>query len=420
MKLSRGILILMTGITLILQPVLSQETSQGTKTLNLFMDCFHCDMTYVRQELPFISFVRDPQLADIHILVTESQTGGGGNKFFLNFIGMKDFNGNDFEYTMTTNLSDTDDDIRKALIKPVKAGVLQYFSKAGLLDQLDIRIEGSEIKNADEMTIDRWNKWVFQIETGSEFQKEESQNEYSLDTEASIEKITEKWKLRLEGSYEINRENFYDEGEKITNEQDSKDISTDYIRSLTEKWSAGLFGEYSSQTFLNIKNSFLAAAGIEYDFFPWSECNRRVFAVRYMAGAQNVSYMEETIYDKISETLFGESLILNLQLIQPWGEIRLGVEGRHYFHDFSKTRLVAGLDLSLRVTKNLSVFSRLETQVVHDQLYLPKGDASLEDILLRRRKLATTYEIAGEFGFRFTFGSIYNNVVNERFIEMHY
>jgi hypothetical protein len=52
---------------------------------------------------------------------------------------------------------------------------------------------------------------------------------------------------------------------------------------------------------------------------------------------------------------------------------------------------------------------------VHDQLYLPKGDTSIEDLLLRRRKLATTYEISGRFGFRFTFGSIYNSVVNERF-----
>jgi len=39
----------------------------------------------------------------------------------------------------------------------------------------------------------------------------------------------------------------------------------------------------------------------------------------------------------------------------------------------------------------------------------------LEDVLLRRRKMATDYEIRIEFGIQFTFGSIYNNVVNERF-----
>lgn len=406
---------LLLGFCLIMQTAISQEGDQNTGIINLFIDCFHCDNTFVRQELPFISFVRDPQLADVHIMVTESNTGGGGNKFFLNFIGMKNFEGMDFEYSVTTNQSDTDDDIRRALLQPIKAGILPYYSKAGLLDQLKIDIEGSENKKADDMIIDRWNKWVFRIESGSEFQKEESQNEYSVDTEASIEKITEKWKTRLEGSYEINRENYFDEGEKITNNQDKKDISAEFIKSLTTKWSAGITGEYSSQTFLNIRNSFLVAGGIEYDFFPWDECNRRVFALRYMAGIQNVSYMEETIYDKTDEILTGESLILNLQFIQPWGEIRMGLEGRHYFNDFSKNRLIGGLDLSIRVTKNLGVFTQIESQVVHDQLYLPKGDASLEDVLLRRRKLATTYEIRGEIGLRFTFGSIYNNVVNERF-----
>jgi hypothetical protein len=74
-----------------------------------------------------------------------------------------------------------------------------------------------------------------------------------------------------------------------------------------------------------------------------------------------------------------------------------------------------GSDFSIRLTKQLSVYTEIYSQVIHDQLYLPKGDASLEDVLLKRRKLATTYEISCELGLRFTFGSIYSNVVNERF-----
>jgi hypothetical protein len=71
--------------------------------------------------------------------------------------------------------------------------------------------------------------------------------------------------------------------------------------------------------------------------------------------------------------------------------------------------------MSVRLAKQLSVYFEIESEIIHDQLYLPKGDASLEDVLLRRRKLATTYEISGNIGIRFTFGSIYNSVVNERF-----
>jgi hypothetical protein len=106
---------------------------------------------------------------------------------------------------------------------------------------------------------------------------------------------------------------------------------------------------------------------------------------------------------------------VHLELIQPWGEISVGLEGRHYFHDFSKNSLTLESDFSIRITKNLSVYCEVQSEIIHDQLYLPSGDASRDDILLERRKLATTYEVSGQLGFRFTFGSIYNNVVNERF-----
>ena len=140
-----------------------------------------------------------------------------------------------------------------------------------------------------------------------------------------------------------------------------------------------------------------------------------VFVFRYMVGISNYTYNEVTIYDKLTETLYSQALQLELEIIQPWGRIETRMEGRHYFHDFSKNRLTLDSEISVRLTKQLSVYSEIEYQLIHDQMYLPKGNASLEDVLLRRRKMATDYEIRIEFGIQFTFGSIYNNVVNERF-----
>jgi hypothetical protein len=393
----------------------SQEPEKKTRIINFFLDCYHCDFTFVRQELDFVSFVREPQLADVHILVTESNTGGGGSKFFFNFIGLKEFKGLDYDYTIITNQSDTEDDIRKALLKIIKIGILPYYSKTDFLDNINIDLEESGNRKAGDMVIDRWNKWVFSLESGGEFQKEESQNKYSLDTQASAERITEEWKTSLEASYEFNRENYFDEGTKITNKQDTKQLSAELIKSLTEKWSAGVFGEYSSRTFLNIKNKFSTATGIQYNLFPWKECNRRVFAIGYGIGLDIYDYNDTTIYAKMHETYLSEILLINLELVQPWGEISVGIEGQHLFRDFSKNHLTLESDISLRLTKNFSVYCEIQSQLIHDQLYLPKGDASLEDILLERRKLATTYEVSGRIGFRFTFGSIYNNIVNERF-----
>ncbi|HUX59519.1 MAG TPA: hypothetical protein VMV77_21275 [Bacteroidales bacterium] len=393
----------------------SQENSKLSSPASFFLDCEDCDFTFVRQELPFVSFVRDPQLADVHILVTDSNTGSGGNKYFLNFIGLKEFKGLSYDYTMTSKQSDTDNDVRKTLLKLIKIGILPYYSKTDFLDQLNIDLEESNNKRADEMVTDAWNKWVFNIESEVELQKEKSQNQYSVNINANAGKVTEEWKTKFEVSYELNQENYFDNGEKITNKQDAKELSTDFIKNLTDKWSAGFFGHYLSSAYLNTKNYYRVSSGIEYNFFPWEECNRRAFIIRYGAGINYINYMEETIYDKLKETLFSEALLLRLKLVQPWGDISVGLEGSHYFHDFSKNRLTLESDFSIRLSKNLSVFCEIQSEVIHDQFYLPKGDASLEDILLKRRKLETTYELSSQIGFRFTFGSIFNNVVNERF-----
>jgi hypothetical protein len=392
-----------------------QGTGQKPGTLNFFLDCEECDFNYVRQELPFISFVRDPQLADIHVLVTDSKTGGGGHKYFLNFIGLKDFKGTNLEYNVITSQTDTEDYIRKELLKSLKTGILQYYAKNGSLDDVKIDINENGNKKAGLQLIDPWNKWVFRFETGGEFQKEESQNAYSITSEIRIEKITEEWKTRIEAESEINRENYYDDDQLISDNQDSRNLTAYLIKSINTKWSTGFFGSYESQTYLNIKHDYGTSAGIEYNFFPWAESNRRIFSIRYNAGFNFINYTEQTIYEKMKETLLSESMLVNLILIQPWGEISVGLEGRHYFHDFSKSRLTLESYFSLRLTKNFSVFCELQSEVIHDQLYLPTGDASREDILLKRRKLATTYEINGSLGLRFTFGSIYNNIVNERY-----
>ena len=55
--------------------------------------------------------------------------------------------------------------------------------------------------------------------------------------------------------------------------------------------------------------------------------------------------------------------------------------------------------------------------MIHDQLSLPKESVATEEILLQRQELATQYEYRLEAGFSYTFGEIYNNVVNPRFSD---
>jgi hypothetical protein len=70
--------------------------------------------------------------------------------------------------------------------------------------------------------------------------------------------------------------------------------------------------------------------------------------------------------------------------------------------------------LSVRVMKGFSVNLSGGFEVINDQISLPKGEASIEEILLGQRQLATNFETNLRFGLSYTFGDLYNNVVNTR------
>ena len=69
----------------------------------------------------------------------------------------------------------------------------------------------------------------------------------------------------------------------------------------------------------------------------------------------------------------------------------------------------------MNVVKGLSVNLYGRYSIIHDQLNLPKGDITDEQLLLQKNELATQYTFWSSIGISYTFGSIYNNIVNSRF-----
>ncbi len=41
-----------------------------------------CDMNYIRQEMPYINYVRDVKEAQVYMLVTRQSTGSGGTVLY--------------------------------------------------------------------------------------------------------------------------------------------------------------------------------------------------------------------------------------------------------------------------------------------------------------------------------------------------
>jgi hypothetical protein len=117
----------------------------------------------------------------------------------------------------------------------------------------------------------------------------------------------------------------------------------------------------------------------------------------------------------MEEGLWHQSLEINTEVKQPWGQIEFNAEFSNYLHDFSKNRLEIYLDITLNLIKGFAFDISGGYSMIHDQLTLPAEDLDLEDILLRRSELATQYNYWLSYGISYTFGSIYNNIVNPRF-----
>jgi hypothetical protein len=164
-----------------------------------------------------------------------------------------------------------------------------------------------------------------------------------------------------------------------------------------------------------VKLSVNPSPALEFNLFPYSESTRRQLRFLYRIGYQGVQYREVTIYDKLSENLWNQSLSVTLDLKEKWGSVSTTLSGSHYFHDIDKNRLNLFTILNVRLFKGLSVFAFGGGSRIHDQLSLPKGSATLEEVLLHIKQLETNYNYFFSVGLSFTFGSIFTNVVNPRF-----
>lgn len=71
-------------------------------------------------------------------------------------------------------------------------------------------------------------------------------------------------------------------------------------------------------------------------------------------------------------------------------------------------------DLGIQLFRGLTLDLSGSASRIRDQINLPAGRATAEEILLLRRELQTDFQYFLSVGLGFTFGSIFSNVVNPR------
>jgi len=403
-------------IAILLLPFLrgySQETTSQPDTLrkdalNVFMEA----TDYVRKEIPYVNYVRDIKDAGVYIISTSQRTGSGGYEFTYFLVGQHEFQGMRDTISFVTTPDETTEGRRQKEVNTLKMGLMRYVSKTPLAKYM--RISFSE-PLSETVSSDKWNSWVFKGSFNGYLNGRKTYNSNYLSGNISGSRITEDWKINLNARYYTNNSKYIIGEDVVKSHSDSKYLTSLIVKSLSDHWSFGGSTTLGSSSYSNKKIYYNLMPGIEYDLFPYSESTRRQLRLLYSAGISLVHYTDSTIYNKIKENLWLHTLSASYEVVQKWGSIDFTLSYSNYFHDWSKNNLSFDGFLSLRVAKGLNVNFGGGASLIHDQLSLVKQDLTYDEILLQRKEIASQYQYFTSFGFSYTFGSIYNNVVNPRF-----
>lgn len=390
----------------------ADSTAQRVDGLRIFIDCDRCDMNYIRDEIPYVNYVREVKEAQLYILETREITGSGGRKYTYAFVGQQEFSGMNDTLVYSSRPDDSRDYQRIWRTQMLKMGLMPYVAKTPLYSEVLI----NHTERVEQQVVeDNWDNWVFELEAEPDFEGEESFKELSLRSSASATKITHDWKLELDFRHRYTRTKYTYDDTLYTNEKSYQGLELLAVKSFGDHWSAGLRAEQLSSSYNNIKLSLDVLPSVEYNLFPYSKSTHRQLRFLYGMGSSLRIYEDTTIYEQIEELLWKQQLQIAYQVQEKWGSVNVSLEGSNFLHDFTKNRIELNGFISIRILKGLSLRLMGGVARINDQLSLVKGEASEAEILLQLQELETTYNIEGGIGLTYTFGSIYNNIVNPRF-----
>ena len=376
--------------------------------LNVFMEA----SDYIRKEIPWVNYVRDIHDAGVYIISTSQVTGSGGWEYSYFFVGQKENAGLKDTLSFVTKPDETQEERRVREVSILKLGLMRYVAKTPLARYLTITFSEPI---SGQVSTDKWDSWVFKTSFIGWLDGQKSYKSSNLYGNFSASRVTKEWKLNFKMRYSQGQDNFIVDDGIIRSKNNSKSLDMLIVRSISEHWSTGGSLFAGSSSYSNYDFSATLMPGIEYDLYPYAESTRRQLRLLYTAGYKFTSYMDTTIYDKTREGHFMQTANAAYEVIQKWGSIDATLTYSNYLHDWSKNNLSLNAFVNLRVAKGLSVNFGGGASLIHDQLGLVKGGATQEEVLLRRKELATQFQYFTSFGFTYTFGSIYNNVVNPRF-----
>ena len=398
----------------------AQSTNRLAPIPNVYLDCGACDINYIRTNITFVNYVRDQDDASIYLLINNQRTGGGGREYTLIFseLGVEGARTDTLRYSSLS--TDSSDERRIGLNRYIKIGLIPYITHTVAIRSLDIFYDAPEVTGIgeDEEIDDPWNNWVFDVNVRSNMSGQDREFNFGLFSGFEAERTTHLWKIRARARGEIRRRT-------LELSERTLDINRDWGNtwgmigySVSDHLTFAMFASADFNRVNNIALSTYIAPAVEYNLFPYSEYQERRFVLQYQVMPMHRRYFNTTIFLKDSETIMSQELSAQLRYDQRWGRVDIRASGMHFFHDSSINRFEINPSFNIRIIRGLSVSLSGRYRIINDQLSLelPSNvDPNDPESILIGVQRPTSYDYTISFGLSYTFGSIFNNIVNPRF-----
>jgi hypothetical protein len=400
MKFNLSLLILFFSVFL-----LSQE-----KQLKVFLDC-DCDENYLKQNTSFLKYVRDQDLADIEIFILDVYTPTGSRSFEINIDGNNIYHEISTSSKVVGYSNDTSSTLRDKLLNKVKLALVPFLDKGGYNIKIDVDSNLDDYSTKD----DKWKNWVFELSGSYNNDKEETRKTNRYEIEFEIDKLTPEWRIGIDFSRSESNRIFFSNDNIYSSNRKTTSLRARVVRSVSNHFSLGAFVGGFQNTYENIDFQRYIMPAIEYSLFPYEDVLSREVTLAYRIGTGKRNYIEKTIYGYTKQIVYPHGLTLNVKFRKKWGNISSYLRGDQFLNDGTKKRLSLRSSLDIRVLEGLAVRFSSNINLIRDQYNLAASStSSIEDLLLQQRQIATDYKTSFSVGLSYTFGSIYNSVINTR------
>ncbi len=403
------------GIILISFVFFSQAQEEKLK---LFLDCptWGCYTSYLKENLKTVEFVRDRHYADVYLMITYETTGGGGRKYVLDFQGQNRLKGIRDQWNFTVDADQQPEQIRAKLLRYVRFGLIKFLTALKGENAVAIKFNTPEQSGSQNReNKDPWNKWVFNVGVSGWGNGNSNYKSYSSNARFSAAQVKEKTKFRFSLHYSSGKSVYFYGQSKIESKKESFSSYLSGILAINDHWSYGFFGSFERSIYSNYQGAWEAKAGIEYNFFPYSESTKRMFTVSLKLGPLYNRYIERTIFNKTRELLWQSNMKAGLTIYKKWGNVRFNTVYNQFLGKPELRSLEFYASSSLRLAKGLNFRLSGSYSIIHDQVNIAAGNVDLQELLLQQKELLSSYDFMVSAGINYSFGSIYNSIVNRRF-----